>query len=192
VDAAGVMHIAAPVSTQRHITYLAAMRALLVGLSILLLTPALASARGRTVAPPGNSAVNQYVESVPTASGGQPTGTIHAGGTNGSGPSNGPGGTAGGALPSATATALAHDGSDGAATAAVARATAPSRRHPAGTHSSAREPSAGGGSGSPISAVVGALTGSSAQGGLGLLLPAILLLSAVGAAAIALWRRRSV
>ena len=52
-------------------------RAVLTGLIAALLAPAAASARGVPVVPTGNSAVNQYVEIVPTAAGGRPSSDIH-------------------------------------------------------------------------------------------------------------------
>lgn len=55
----------------------------------------IAHAKDRTIAPPGNSGVQQYVESVPTASGGRPTGTLQGVGGPGGG-HNGGGHTGGG------------------------------------------------------------------------------------------------
>lgn len=171
------------------------MRALGLGILIILLIPAAAGARVRTVAPPGNSAVNQYVESVPTAGGGRPTGTIHAGGSAGSGGS--------GPVAPSTQHALAQQGADGLAASALARATAPaagarpsnrasstgsSGASGAGTHSM---PRAGGGGSSGVAAVLKTLTGSSSHGGLGLLLPLILIVTAIGSGVFALRRRRA-
>ena len=182
------------------------MRALGLGILIILLIPAAAGARVRTVAPPGNSAVNQYVESVPTAGGGRPTGTIHAGGSAGSGGS--------GPVAPSTQHALAQQGADGLAAAALARATAPAAgaspsnrasstgsggTSGAGTHSIPRAGGAGlhpstgsaGGGSSGVAAVLKTLTGSSSHGGLGLLLPLILIVTAIGSGVFALRRRRA-
>ena len=56
------------------------MRRVAIALAILLALPAVAEASSRTLAPPGNSGVSQYVETVPTAGGGRPTSTVHPGG----------------------------------------------------------------------------------------------------------------
>lgn len=168
---------------------------LLMAVAALAL-PAGAAAKGctRTLTPPGNSAVNQYVETVPTAGGGCPTSRIHSSG----GP---PGGKKTGALPSRTASALAARGPVGAADLSFARATAPAharkrktRRVAAGHNrsqppSSASTPPASGGGGDPAVAVVKALTGSGG-GGLGVLLPIILAAAVLAAAGIVLTRRR--
>ena len=72
------------------------MRRIGLALAILLATPAWAQARVHAIAPPGNSGVSQYLETVPTAGGNQPTNTVHprAGGV-GAGGSGGPGSTGG-------------------------------------------------------------------------------------------------
>lgn len=49
---------------------------LALAIAFALAAPAQAK-RGPTIAPPGNSGVSQYVESVPTAGGSQPSNTIH-------------------------------------------------------------------------------------------------------------------
>jgi hypothetical protein len=166
-------------------------------LALTLAAPA--AAKNRTLAPPGNSAIGQYVESVPTASGSQPTNSIHpagggahsggsaGGGTGGGGPSSG----AGTAVSAATLQSLASHGSDGQATAALARATAPTASTAGGSpgHGSSTL-NHGGSSGSPFSAVLSALGGSSTGGGLGVLLPIILIGTLLGAGALALLRRR--
>ncbi len=207
------------------------MRAFCVSLLVLLTIPAAALARHRLVFPTGNSSVNQYVEIVPTATGGQPSDKIHpsvvspgsGGGTGGgsaSGGSSGGGasgsGSAGGgstgpngaAVAPSTGSALAKAGSVGLQAAAVARATAPAGVHgvPA-TRVRHRQP-AGGGAGpgsaqastgttspqshsrSPAAQVLAALTGSATHGGLGTLLPALLVLTVLAVATFALRRRR--
>jgi hypothetical protein len=207
----------APVSPPGAPAYLQAMRpfgrrsyylivsALALGLSV----PSLASARGRVLAPPGNSGIGQYVEVVPTAGGGQPSNTVHShgaaggvpggrnggtGGSGGAGGSGGTGGSGGGAVSPATAKALAAHGNDGKAAASLAAATAPAIAH----HGAGSSTGSSGGSGSaaspsgssPTSSVLKALTGSSG-GGLGPIIPVVLIASLLGAAGLALRRRRA-
>ncbi len=155
------------------------------------------------VAPPGNSAVSQYVENVPGARGNVPTGAIHS-----------HGGSV--ALTPSTRRSLVGQGADGARAAVLANATAPAgvrgqnRRHRGASSSGAAAGGgqAAGGQGpgggaagtsvstpvsgsvaSPSSAVLKAVTGSATHG-LGALLPAILLASAIGAGLLAALRRR--
>ena len=170
---------------------------LLAALAAIAL-PSAANARGTTLAPPGNSAVSHYLESVPTASGSRPASTIHVGG-GGSGGSGGGGGGAGSSspVPATTQQALARQGSDGLAAAALARATAPITAAPPAGHrgmpsaTSGAAPTSGAGSGSSaVATLVNALTGGSSQGGLGPLLPIILVASAIAAVALAAVRRR--
>ena len=147
----------------------------------LTLGPGLASARTRTLAPPGNSAISQYVEVVPTASDGRPAATIHpAGGPRSGGPGTGQSGPL-----SRRATAqLDARGQAGRGVASLVRSTAP-----AGPGSGRPQALTSGG-GSPVGSVLRALTGSSSSGGLGVLLPLILAASFLGAGAVALLRRR--
>ncbi|MGA8718358.1 MAG: hypothetical protein WB557_10160, partial [Solirubrobacteraceae bacterium] len=99
------------------------MRRIGLALAILLATPAWAQARVHAIAPPGNSGVSQYLETVPTAGGNQPTNTVHprAGGV-GAGGSGGPGSTGGNGgsgavvhIAPSTQRALAEKGPDGVA-----------------------------------------------------------------------------
>lgn len=175
-----------------------------LALVLALASPAVASAKTKTIAPPGNSGIGQYVESVPTASGGRPTGTVHrGGGSQGSGggiPGGGSGGSgpgSGSAVSASTTRALGAQGADGAAAASLARATAPSSRsHGTGSSkttgsrpnsTAANAPQTG----SPTSSVFKALTGSSTGGGLGPVLPVVLIVSLLGGAVLALRRRRT-
>jgi len=158
------------------------MRSAVIGLLVLvsLVLPASALAKVRTIAPPGNSGVSQYQEDVPTAKGNRPTNTITpSGGTHG-------GGSSGGTISTSTLRALDKQGAAGRQAAALAQATAPGSAHP--SKSGGANANAGS---SPVSSVVKALTGSSSGGGLGPLLPIILIVSLLGAAAIALLRRRA-
>lgn len=162
--------------------------------------PSAAMARSTTAAPPGNSAVNQYLENVPTANGSRPANTIHIG----SGGSGGGGGSSS-AVSARTQQSLARQGSDGVAAIALARETAPavtaSAGHGAASTIGAGSTGASGGPGSSagsgttsgssaIGTLVNALTGGSSQGGLGPVLPVILVVTAIGAVALAAARRR--
>jgi hypothetical protein len=177
------------------------MRRIAIALVVALGVPASAQARVHTIAPPGNSGVGQYLETVPTAGGAQPTNTVHpvagaVGGSKGSGgPRGGAGAPGGGTISSSTQRALAGQGSTGAADAALAQATAPPKSpKPAhGDHrrtSSATSAASTGGGSSPASSVLKSLTGSTSGGGLGPLLPSLLIVSVLGAAVLALLRRR--
>jgi hypothetical protein len=185
------------------------MRRVAIALAFVLAVPATAEASNRTIAPPGNSGVGQYVETVPTAGGGRPTDTVHPGG--GAGHSGGPGGTSSGgpsgtsggsggggggsAITASTAHALAQQGPVGAAAAALAEATAPqkprssARANSPGPAGSIPAASASQGS-SPAASVFKALSGSTSGGGLGPVLPIVLIGSALAAAVLALMRRR--
>ena len=174
------------------------MRRIAIALAVALAVPSLAQARVHKIAPPGNSGVGQYVETVPTADGGQPTNTVHpggvgvAGGRGGTG--GGPGSTGGGAIAASTQRALAKQGPTGDATAALAAATAPRRARPAAHSGGARResstPTSGGQGSSPSTSVLKALSGSTSGGGLGPLLPIALIGSVLAAAVLTLVRRR--
>ena len=159
------------------------MRRAVIGLFVvvLLALPVSAVAKLRTIAPPGNSGVSQYQEDVPTAKGNRPTDTIVPGGG-----SHG-GGASGGTISTSTLRALDKQGSAGRKAAALAEATAPGSAPPA---KSGGANTSGNSGSSPVTSVVKALTGSSSSGGLGPLLPIILAVSLLGAAALALLRRR--
>jgi hypothetical protein len=172
------------------------VRRIAIALVLALGAPASAQARVHTIAPPGNSGVGQYLETVPTAGGAQPSNTVHpvVGAVGGSGPrpgSGGPSGTggspAGGTISPSTQRALAKRGPTGAAAAALAQATAPPR--PRHAEQGAVSAVSGGGS-SPAASVLKTLTGSSSGSGLGPLLPSLLIVSVLGAAGLALLRRR--
>ncbi len=186
------------------------VRRVAIALAILFAVPASAEASSRTLAPPGNSGVGQYVETVPTAGGGRPTNTVHPGGgtvghPGGPGGTSSGGGTGGGgsgrggggdgAIPASTQHALAAQGPAGVAAAALAEATAPSRPRSAartgsaGPASSVSAASASEGS-SPTASVFKALSGSTSGGGIGPLLPIVLIGSVLAAAVLALVRRR--
>lgn len=189
--------------------------ALALALIAVLVLPASAAARGgtRTIAPPGNSGVSQYVETIPTAHGGRPTSSVHKGGSGsahsqgggGSGTSGGGGSAGGGTISSSTQRALDSQGAAGRAAAAFIQATAPS-----GVHTTKQGPGGGGngagaggaragsnnadasaGNGpSPANSVFHALTGSSSSGGLGSILPIVLVVSSLGLSTLAILRRK--
>jgi hypothetical protein len=169
-----------------------------IALAVALIAPSAAQARVHKIAPPGNSGVGQYVETVPTAGGGQPTSTVHPGGVGVAvgrgGTGGGPGSTGGGAIAASTQRALAKQGAAGDATAALAAATAPRAARPTGRAGGARResisPTSGGQGSSASTSVLKALTGSTGGGGLGPLLPIALIGSVLAAAVLTLVRRR--
>jgi hypothetical protein len=142
------------------------------------LMPAAAAGQG-TVAPPGNSGIDEYLETVPAAGGNHKPGSGH------------------GALSPAARKALDALGANGRAAAAASEATAPEQAKGGsgqGAHATplpdsevkVREPS-----GSPFAALGRALSGSNDQGGLGAWLPILLALTAAGFLGAVLVRRRS-
>jgi hypothetical protein len=188
------------------------MKRFLLTLVIAVGVSAPAQATVRSVAPPGNSSVNQYIESIPTDRGNQPTnsvhskggGSSHAGGVagGGGGPSAGGGSSAGassgssGPVSQSTQRALSAQGPDGHAAASLAASTAPAvarHRHiqPATAASIPVAPKRPVDGSSAIGSLAAALTGSGSTGGLGTLLPAILVVALLGSGAMALLRRRS-
>jgi hypothetical protein len=172
---------------------------LVAALVAALVVPATATAAKPVhyLAPPGNSAVSQYLEVVPTASGSAPA--------PGSGPAGG--------TPAATPTSsLDHYGSTGKILAGVVAATAPEaasapptragRRHtaaPVASSGSGRGPGTGAGAGpdvvpssgagSPVSAVLAAGTGRVDGGGLGVGLPIVMIAALVVVVFVAVRRR---
>jgi hypothetical protein len=153
----------------------------LVSLVVLLsvLAPAAATAATHTNAPPGNSAIDEYLETVPDASGGarpRPP-RAHAGAT----------------LSPAQRSALQARGAEGEKLARVVDATAPP---PAGAPAHGRASTGGSASASapperaaprdtsagrsPVAATLAAATGSDDGSSLGALLPAILVVSLIG------------
>lgn len=151
----------------------------------------------RTLIPPGNSSVSQYVENVPTAHGGCPSSAIGTGLTLRPGRSR--------TISPSAQDALLAAGPDGAATEALARATAPggtgngvaglpvagssATASQTGTRTRNRSSGATVGS-SPLQTLGGALGGSSGGGGLGALFPIVLVLCVLGTAFVLLHRRR--
>ena len=158
------------------------------GTLVALALPAVALAGGGTVAPPGLSAVSQYVEDVPTVKGNRPSSSVvipPKGGGPGSPSSSGTSGagaSAQSALPAPVVKRLDHAGSAGQGAAALALATAPVlSRH---------KPVASGPPAAPGAAVLGSLTGVSGAGGMGVFLPLFLAVTLVAVTAAGIARRR--
>ena len=143
-------------------------------IALALLVPAAAAAQeSRVNAPPGNSAIDEYLETVPDVSGnGIPRRPDDDGGP----------------LTAAQRDRLERLGADGRTLATIVESTSPARKKQRAKPPTAvvAPPDAKGRS--PVGAVLGAAEG---DGGMGLLLPAILLLSLVGVIALVLLRRRS-
>jgi len=147
---------------------------LLVALALLAVPSAAIAQQPQTNAPPGNSAIDEYLETVPGATGNRrPT----------------PPGSGGGAatLPPAERARLERLGPDGKALADVVDATSPPR---AASQKRTVEPTVAEGR-SPVGEVFDAITGNDDGGGMGALLPAILLASLLGVIALVVMRRRS-
>lgn len=143
---------------------------LIVAVAILALPSAAAA---RSVVPPGNSAVNQYTETFPTAGGAVTTKKRH----------NRPPAKV---LGSGNARRLEAAAPQGGEVAAVVAATAPETTKPrAGPSSHGEGPDGSSGFGE----VIAQATGSSDSGEMGLLLP-LLILGAFACAAVYLWRQR--
>jgi hypothetical protein len=179
---------------------------ILICLTALGLTlPAVAAAKQpATIAPPGDSAVSQYVEDVPTAKGGTPSGP--------------PAGSHTGTLTPGQARGLDRLGPNGRLLASVVNATAPSPATAAGSgqtggsaatsaggsrrsDAAAGSPGANAGIGaaqaltasgtrSPAASLASAAVGGG-LGGVGIVLPAIMLAAALGAVAWSVRRRRT-
>jgi hypothetical protein len=153
---------------------LSRLGAFCAGLVLAAALPCAAAAGAPTPpqnAPPGNAGVQEYVETVPSGAGHRHThGIARARGRSG-------------ALGASARQALAALGTEGAATAELAEASAPDGR-------SRRPVSPGDGLSFP-GAVLERALGGSGPGGMGLVFPLLLILSAIAAAGYSLWRRRS-
>ena len=155
-------------------------------------SPALAAGRGPIVlAPPGNSAVSQYVEVVPTAQGGgipRPPGggsELTAAQTRAYDGLGQVGRLLVGVV-AETAPAPARTVADRTAGAA----SAPPRKANIGLSDVVKPPPSGPGSRSPLSLVLSAVAGNG-QGGAGFLLPGLLLVLAFAVGAIVVLRRQA-
>lgn len=141
-----------------------------------------------TNAPPGNSGIDQYLETVPEADGSKPPGTQK--------PESGSG------LPADTAAELDAAGDDGADVAALVAATGPKASGGAkgGGKAAPDQPSATGKGASKtagdkskdaVAGVSGPALGGTGSDGIGPLLPAVLILSGAAAIGFLVRRRRS-
>ena len=138
---------------------------------VLMIVPTSAiGQQPQTNAPPGNSAVDEYLETVPEAGGNRAPGARE-------------GGSKTGGLTPAQRARLKRLGPDGAALAEIVDAT------PARTTTSSPEKLDAVQGRSPIVEVVDAATGGG--GGMGAVLPAILLATLLGVIAVAVMRRRA-
>lgn len=149
------------------------LRATLFAVLAILLGLASSAGAQEVNAPPGNSAVDEYLETVPGATGNQPTNRS----------------TDRSALPAAERRALERQGADGRAAADLAESVGPraaARTDAAEASGTAALPRAD--SGGVVDPLRRAATGS--EEGMGLWLPILLALGAIGAVAAVLWRRR--
>jgi hypothetical protein len=146
----------------------------------LMATPAAASAQTqKTNAPPGNSAIDEYLETVPAASGNaRPRPPAAKGGSSSS-------------LSAAERARLEKLGPDGKTLADAIDATSPDRGTGAGSSSPSKDSVSAGEGRSPISQVFDVAAGRDGGGGMGMLLPAILLASLLGFVTLVVMRRRS-
>jgi hypothetical protein len=157
------------------------MRRLLATLAVLALagpSPALAQST-QTNAPPGNSAIDEYLESVPSAGGNTPTAAIvHD-------RSQTLGGRAG--------RSLRASGADGRRLAQIVAATAPRKAIEAGNGGTTAAPSADTAKGrSPLGSVADAvLKGSGGGSGMGAVFPILLIGLAAATVVLGLRRRRA-
>lgn len=161
------------------------MRTILLVIAMLagLVAPSFAAAK--TLAPPGTSGVDEYLETVPDAKGERP------GGSKGNGATR---------LPATARRALEAAGPDGRRVANLAGATAPrtpppppppSSRTAAAKKARPTEPQRSTAGGSPLRTGLKVLAGGGGAGGIGLLLPIVLVITAFGAVTVALRRHRN-
>jgi hypothetical protein len=157
--------------------------AFIVALVLAALAAHPAAAQDQVVAPPGNSAVDEYTEVVPGAGGDRPT----------SGNSNSTPASPAEALGADNANQLEQLGPDGRAAAKVAAAGAPHKSVGGGTASDSPAENgrsiAAGDSGGRVGSIASALAGDG--GGMGLLFPLLLVGTSVVAVALLGARRAS-
>jgi hypothetical protein len=153
----------------------------LLGSALLALALAApASAQRGTIAPPGNSSVDEYLETVPTSRGNRPSGSFGSGGGGG-----------GGGVSGETRRSLDRLGPQGQAVADLARSTSPPPRRGRGDGRGPVTEVPGDDEASPLGAIVKRVVGAGGDdGGSGALLPVTLLAALVGLAAMAFLRRR--
>jgi hypothetical protein len=145
-----------------------------VALVLMAAPPGAIAQQPATNAPPGNSAIDEYLETVPGATGNQRPRP----------PSDG---SAPGPLTPAQRARLEGLGPDGKALVSVVEATSPARTS---TRQRPTAPADAHGR-SPLGAVIGAAGGHDGGAGMGFVLPAILLASLLAIVALVVARRRS-
>jgi len=157
---------------------------------ILLIAVAPARAAESGHAPPGNAAIDEYVEDVPDSEGDRPFGPDGPGGGGAT-----PGGATGGdlgdgsKLDAKTRAELARHGADGYRVAALTERSAPGEAKAGAASAAAAGDDGGSGGGSRLAASAEALNGE-APGGMGAWLPILLGASAIAAIAAAVLSRR--
>lgn len=150
-------------------------RALVALVALALVFPAATVAQApQTNAPPGNSAIDEYLETVPGA-----TGNTRP---------RPPGQGSGGSLTPAERAKLEQLGPDGKTLANAVDATSPAKPDASRTSDGAEQQNDGR---SPLAGVAHAFGGSEAGSGMGIALPAILLGVLLAALALVLLRRRT-
>ncbi len=143
--------------------------------------------------PPGVAGANQYTESVPSADGNESTKSmVHVGKSGGAGEdTSSPSATLG----SASAEKLEDLGPEGRAAANLAAAGASGGKGGGGpigmTGGGANQPDRASSGSSSFDQVVGQLSGSDSSGGIGLLLPLLIVMAVVAAAGYLVGRRRT-
>ena len=161
----------------------------LVTAAAIAASPMCAHAQGQSNAPPGNAAVDEYLETIPAASGGTPSGSVKPGAN-------------GGRLPTSTSQVLGDAGQSGGRLVEFTEATGVPKRarpvHNGGNSGSSAGPStihdaaskvSPTGSEPVISVVDRSLTGKDGDaGGLGVGLPILLGLIAIIGVALAMRR----
>lgn len=152
-------------------------RAITALLVLALALPASAHAKApQTNAPPGNSAIDEYLETVPGA-------------TGNTRPRPSPNGAASGVLSAAQRARLERLGPDGKTLADAVEATAPATKPKAAAQP---KPELGEAAGrSPARELLDAVGGDDGGGGMGVVLPAILVAALLAAIAVVLLRRRT-
>jgi hypothetical protein len=153
-------------------------RAITALVALALAVPALAHGQApQTNAPPGNSAVDEYLETVPGATGNtRPRAPAQAGAGAGTG-----------VLSAAERARLERLGPDGKTLADAVEATAPATKKSTSTKADDVE-SAGR---SPARELLDAVGGNDGGGGMGLVLPGILIAALLAAITLVLLRRRA-
>jgi hypothetical protein len=158
------------------------IRLAILALAVLLVAAA-SSAHAQRV-PPGLSGANQYVETLPGVTGGEPI-DRGRGGREGETPAE--------VLGHTNAGRLNRLGPAGRAAARLAAATAPEpiRSKPGGTARATRGAAGDPAGSSGVGQILTQLTGASDTDGMGLLLPLLIAMAGIAAAAFGIGRRRT-